>query len=232
IHRAADGRNGIRWPCGRGDRTRRLPDAPPSPRSPDEHHHRDRRYVHPAAEYGSTGMGLRADRLSEAVRDGVLFNRAGPSCAAACMDHCSWHSRHGVVAALPCLHAHRPRHAGGRPEPGNGSADGHQSHAHHSLHLWDRRRAWWWRRGAARIAFLRILQHGLPPSDEGLRGCDAWRARQHWRRDGWRHPFGLIETFAAISISTSYKDAVGMILLILILLAWPEGLVGLIRQRR
>src|SRR5215470_2805146 len=32
--------------------------------------------------------------------------------------------------------------------------------------------------------------------------------------------FGLIETFAAISISTSYKDAVGMILLILILLAW------------
>jgi len=44
--------------------------------------------------------------------------------------------------------------------------------------------------------------------------------------------FGLIETFAAISISTSYKDAVGMILLILILLAWPEGLAGLIRQRR
>jgi len=43
---------------------------------------------------------------------------------------------------------------------------------------------------------------------------------------------GLIETFAAISISTSYKDAVGMILLILILLAWPEGLVGLIRQGR
>jgi branched-subunit amino acid ABC-type transport system permease component len=44
--------------------------------------------------------------------------------------------------------------------------------------------------------------------------------------------FGLIETFAAISISTSYKDAVGMILLILILLAWPEGLVGLIRHGR
>lgn len=44
--------------------------------------------------------------------------------------------------------------------------------------------------------------------------------------------FGLIETFAAISISTSYKDAVGMILLILILLAWPEGLVGLIRRGR
>jgi branched-chain amino acid transport system permease protein len=44
--------------------------------------------------------------------------------------------------------------------------------------------------------------------------------------------FGLIETFAAVSISTSYKDAVGMILLILILLAWPEGLAGLIRRGR
>lgn len=44
--------------------------------------------------------------------------------------------------------------------------------------------------------------------------------------------FGLIETFAAISISTAYKDAVGMILLILILLAWPQGLAGLIRRKR
>jgi branched-chain amino acid transport system permease protein len=44
--------------------------------------------------------------------------------------------------------------------------------------------------------------------------------------------FGLIETFAAVSISTSYTDAVGMILLILILLVWPEGLVGLIRRER
>jgi branched-subunit amino acid ABC-type transport system permease component len=42
--------------------------------------------------------------------------------------------------------------------------------------------------------------------------------------------FGLIETFAAIWVSTSYKDAVGMIILILILLAWPEGLLGLIRR--
>jgi branched-subunit amino acid ABC-type transport system permease component len=44
--------------------------------------------------------------------------------------------------------------------------------------------------------------------------------------------FGLIETFAAVSISTSYKDAIGMILLILILLAWPEGLAGLVRKGR
>ena len=44
--------------------------------------------------------------------------------------------------------------------------------------------------------------------------------------------FGVIETFAAVWISTSYKDAVGMVMLILILLVWPEGLVGLIRKRR
>jgi branched-chain amino acid transport system permease protein len=44
--------------------------------------------------------------------------------------------------------------------------------------------------------------------------------------------FGLIETFAAISISTAYKDAVGMILLILILLVWPQGLAGLFRRAR
>jgi branched-subunit amino acid ABC-type transport system permease component len=44
--------------------------------------------------------------------------------------------------------------------------------------------------------------------------------------------FGLIETFAAISVSTSYKDAVGMILLILILLTWPQGLAGLRRKGR
>jgi branched-subunit amino acid ABC-type transport system permease component len=36
--------------------------------------------------------------------------------------------------------------------------------------------------------------------------------------------FGLIETFAGMVISTSYKDAVGMIVLIAILLAAPHGL--------
>jgi branched-chain amino acid transport system permease protein len=43
--------------------------------------------------------------------------------------------------------------------------------------------------------------------------------------------FGLIETFSALWISTAYKDAVGMVLLILILLALPQGLIGL-RGRR
>ena len=43
--------------------------------------------------------------------------------------------------------------------------------------------------------------------------------------------FGLIETFTAQWISNSYRDAVGMILLILILLAMPGGLVGLLRRR-
>ena len=44
--------------------------------------------------------------------------------------------------------------------------------------------------------------------------------------------FGLIETFAAVSISTAYKDAIGMALLILILLVWPQGLAGLLRRSR
>jgi branched-subunit amino acid ABC-type transport system permease component len=44
--------------------------------------------------------------------------------------------------------------------------------------------------------------------------------------------FGLIETFSAVSVSTAYKDAVGMILLILILLTWPQGLAGLVRRSR
>jgi len=43
--------------------------------------------------------------------------------------------------------------------------------------------------------------------------------------------FGLIETFTSQWISNSYRDAVGMILLIFILLAMPEGLVGLFRRR-
>jgi branched-chain amino acid transport system permease protein len=43
--------------------------------------------------------------------------------------------------------------------------------------------------------------------------------------------FGLIETFSAQWISNSYRDAVGMALLIFILLAMPEGLVGLLRRR-
>lgn len=44
--------------------------------------------------------------------------------------------------------------------------------------------------------------------------------------------FGLIETFAAASISTSYKDAIGMLLLILILLTLPHGFAGLLRRAR
>lgn len=38
--------------------------------------------------------------------------------------------------------------------------------------------------------------------------------------------FGVIETFSAMFISTSYKDAVGMVVLIVILLVAPLGLFG------
>jgi branched-subunit amino acid ABC-type transport system permease component len=44
--------------------------------------------------------------------------------------------------------------------------------------------------------------------------------------------FGLIETFAAVFVSSAYKDAIGMVLLIFILLASPSGLVGLWKRRR
>jgi branched-chain amino acid transport system permease protein len=44
--------------------------------------------------------------------------------------------------------------------------------------------------------------------------------------------FGLIETFSPQWISSGYRDAVGMGLLILILLALPQGLVGLFKRRR
>lgn len=44
--------------------------------------------------------------------------------------------------------------------------------------------------------------------------------------------FGLIETFTAASISNTYRDAVGMILLIVILLIWPHGFAGLFRRGR
>jgi branched-subunit amino acid ABC-type transport system permease component len=44
--------------------------------------------------------------------------------------------------------------------------------------------------------------------------------------------FGLIETFGAVFISSAYKDAIGMLLLIGILLVLPSGLAGLWRRRR
>ncbi|MFM9884334.1 MAG: branched-chain amino acid ABC transporter permease [Burkholderiales bacterium] len=44
--------------------------------------------------------------------------------------------------------------------------------------------------------------------------------------------FGLIETFGAVWISTAYKDAIGMVLLIVILLVFPQGLAGLVRRGR
>jgi branched-chain amino acid transport system permease protein len=43
--------------------------------------------------------------------------------------------------------------------------------------------------------------------------------------------FGLIEVFSAQWISSGYRDGVGMVLLILILLALPQGLVGLFARR-
>ena len=43
--------------------------------------------------------------------------------------------------------------------------------------------------------------------------------------------FGLIETFSAVYVSSAYKDAVGMGLLIAILLLLPSGLVGLWKSR-
>jgi branched-chain amino acid transport system permease protein len=39
--------------------------------------------------------------------------------------------------------------------------------------------------------------------------------------------FGLIEMFSTVFLSSAYKDAIGMILLIAILLVLPSGLVGL-----
>lgn len=43
--------------------------------------------------------------------------------------------------------------------------------------------------------------------------------------------FGLIETFSAVFLSSAYKDGIGMILLIAILLVLPTGLVGLWQKR-
>ena len=43
--------------------------------------------------------------------------------------------------------------------------------------------------------------------------------------------FGLIETFSAVYVSSAYKDAIGMVLLIAILLFLPTGLVGLWKAR-
>jgi len=43
--------------------------------------------------------------------------------------------------------------------------------------------------------------------------------------------FGLIETFSAVYISSAYKDGIGMVLLIAILLVLPSGLVGLWQKR-
>ncbi len=43
--------------------------------------------------------------------------------------------------------------------------------------------------------------------------------------------FGLLETFSAVFLSSAYKDAIGMILLIGILLVLPSGLVGLWQKR-
>jgi branched-subunit amino acid ABC-type transport system permease component len=44
--------------------------------------------------------------------------------------------------------------------------------------------------------------------------------------------FGLIETFSAVYVSSAYKDGIGMVLLIVILLFLPSGLVGLWKARR
>ena len=44
--------------------------------------------------------------------------------------------------------------------------------------------------------------------------------------------FGLLETFGAVWVSTAYKDAIGMVLLIVILLVFPQGLAGLVRRGR
>ena len=42
---------------------------------------------------------------------------------------------------------------------------------------------------------------------------------------------GLIETFSAVFLSSAYKDGIGMLLLIAILLFMPSGLVGLWQKR-
>lgn len=45
--------------------------------------------------------------------------------------------------------------------------------------------------------------------------------------------FGVLETYSAVFVSSAYKDAVGMALLILVLLIFPSGLAGIfVRGRR
>lgn len=44
--------------------------------------------------------------------------------------------------------------------------------------------------------------------------------------------FGLLETFGSVFVSSAYKDAIGMGLLILLLLVFPSGLAGAFRRGR
>lgn len=44
--------------------------------------------------------------------------------------------------------------------------------------------------------------------------------------------FGLIETYGAVFVSSAYKDAIGMVLLIALLLIFPSGLAGIWKVRR
>jgi branched-subunit amino acid ABC-type transport system permease component len=44
--------------------------------------------------------------------------------------------------------------------------------------------------------------------------------------------FGVLETYGAVFVSSAYKDAIGMVLLILLLLVFPSGLAGIWKARR
>ena len=43
--------------------------------------------------------------------------------------------------------------------------------------------------------------------------------------------FGLIETFGTVWISSAYKDAIGMVMLIILLLFFPSGIMGIRKSR-
>ena len=132
----------------------------------------------------------------------------------------------------PALAVHRPHAArqGGdrdRGQPARGAARRHRHAPHRRFFVrgvgGDRRH----RRHSGHADHADQLRRRHPAGAQGLCGGDARRHRQR-RSARWSAAclLGLLEAFSAGYLSSSYKDAVAFLVILVVLFAMPQGLFG------
>ena len=142
------------------------------------------------------------------------------------------HDRDPRPATVPAPDLDRPADGGGGAEPVDGEGPRHPGRADGPVHVRDQRRA----RGRSPPCSCR-----RPPTSGGTAASPSacWRSRRRSSAASTRFAapcsadflVGVSQNWSGYYLSSAYRDAIPLILLILVILWRPQGLFGIAEER-